>query len=231
MLNDNLRTKYLNLINAGNKLKGAEASRLYSEADAVTQHIIRANLKNLGIEDMTVVGVLYYSDDECTPGRVRFRDGKEAGRIEMLLSDLCGLRYNGLAKQLGVEPKDVSFRIDIEKDGKKIGRIDSDGDFNFEAAPDLRTALGWKVVTDGGRVRQIEFFNLEQATGALLDTIRTSGIEKEAFFGPYFEMLQRVFVYEQTSRFGDGYCGAATTLWRVATRELGQEHPGHSFCY
>jgi hypothetical protein len=209
----------------------AEATRLYWEADAFTSHFIRANLENMGVKDLVVVGVLHFSDNKRIEGGIRFRDGNEAGRAEMLLSNLCGLRYRGLAKQFGVELKDVSLRIVVEQNGKVIGHIDSDGDFDYEAAPDLRTALGWKIATDGGRERLIESFNLEQEAASLLDTIRTCGVSEEAFFGGYFDTLKRVFVYKHTSRFGDGYCGAATTLWRVATRELGEEHAGYPFCY
>lgn len=208
-----------------------ESTRLWRECDALTAHFIQANLKAFGVEDMTVTGVLHFSNNEHIPGGLRFRDGNEAGRVEMLLSDLCGLRYSGLADHFNVDAKDVSLHVIVEKDGVVIGHIDSDGDFDYEAAPDFRIALGWKIATDGGRVHLIEFFNLDQATASLLDTIRRNGFDKDAFFGPYFETLKRVFVYERTSRFGDGYCGAATTLWHVATRQLGEEHPGYSFAY
>lgn len=198
----------------------AEATRLYWEADALTPHVIRRNLRSMGVEDMAVTG------------SVCFYDGNEAGRADMLLSDLCGLRYSGLAEHLGVEPSNVAVTIVVEQNGKVIGRVDSDGDFDYEAAPDLRTALGWKIASNGGRVRIVEFFNLDQAAVALLDTIRTHGVGKEAFFGSYFETLKRVFVDGHTSRFGEDTCSsAATTLWHVATRELGEEHRGYSYVY
>lgn len=212
------------------KALDAEAFGLYQEADMLTPHVIRANLEAFGIQDMTVTGVLHYSEkDRALNGR--FRKGEEAGRIEMLLSDLCGLRYSGLAEMFNAELEEVFIHIDVVQDGKVIGLIDSDGDFDYEAAPDLRTALGWKIATDGGRVCLIGSFDLDQATTWLLDTIRANGIEKEAFFGTYFATLKRVFIYRRTSRFADGRFGAATTLWHVATRALGKEHPGYPFCY
>lgn len=199
----------------------AEATRLYWEADALTPHVIRANLQAFGLEDLEVVGVLTDRDS-----------GQEIGRSEpVALSELCGLRYRRLAKKLGLDPQQAGFEITILGDRIVIGRIDSDGDFDYEAAPNLRTALGWKIATDGGRERLIEFFDLDRAARSLLDTIRANGTEREAFFGPYFDALKRVFVYERTSRFADGYCGAADPLWRAATRELGQEHEGYPFCY
>lgn len=202
------------------KALDAEASRLYWEADALTPHVIRANLETLGIADMTVTGVL------------KTRDGTVLGELELPLSDLCGLRYRGVATKLGiVDLQDVGFRIIVRKDGEDIGHIDSDGDFDFEAAPDLRTALGWKIATDGGRVHLIEGFDLDAASSKILETVMVFGTSREVFFNLYFSALKRIFMYEKTSRFSDGYCGAATVLWRVATKQLGKPHDGYPFCY
>jgi hypothetical protein len=123
----------------------------------------------------------------------------------------------------------VSLYIAIEQNGRAVGNIDCDGRFHFVAAPNLRTALGWSLATDGGRERLIEFFDLDQAANALLSVIRANGVERVVFFGPYFETLAHIFVSGRTSRFGDGCNGPASTLWRVATRELGEEHFGYSF--
>lgn len=195
----------------------AEATRIYWEADALTPHVIRTNLQIFGIDDMLVTGFL------------RSRDGQLLDGKEVLLSELCGLRSHGFAERLGVDGRDVEFCIIVKQDGLPVGHVDSDGRFNYEKAPNLRTALGWQIATDGGRVRLIEFFHLEQAATLLLDTIHDNGTSKNAFFGSYFAALSKVFVYKSTSRFGDGHCGAAMTLWHVATRELGEEHPGYTF--
>jgi hypothetical protein len=197
----------------------AECMRLYREEQALTPHLIRANLENFNFDDLVVVGLL------------ETRSGEEIGRREMRLSDLCGLRDGGLAKKLGVDPSrmDLRLRIPVEKDEERIGYVDSDGIFRFESAPDTRTALGWLVATDGGRVRVIEFFDLDKATDSIVATIREHGTGRDAFFGPYFDSLKKVC--GRASRFGDGHCGAATTLWRVATRELGDEHKGYAFAY
>lgn len=208
------------------------ARRLNQEAQLLTPSIIRANLESFGIIDPKVTGVLHLSDNESIPGGGhRFRDGREVGRVEMSLSDICGLRYSGLAGKLGVEPQTVSLRVYLEEDGRRIGHIDSDGDFDYEAAPDLRTALGWKIATDGGRTALIKDFDLDQATKSILDTVRSRGTSKDAFYRSFFEVVKEVFVYKHTSRFGDGYCGAVTVLWHAATRELGEEHPGYPFAY
>lgn len=196
-----------------------ESTRLGLEADALTSFIIRENLARLELEDILVTAVI---DD---------RDGEELGSTEMNLSDVCGLRHGGIEKLLGITTRDVNLHVRVLRDGQMIGRVDSDGDFNYTAAPDLKTAIGWKVATDGGRTMLIEGFDLDSAARMLLETIRLNGTYKEAFFGPYFNALKKIFVYEKTSRFSDGYCGAASTLWRVATRELGQEHEGYDFWY
>lgn len=199
----------------------AEATRLYREADALTPHMIRANLHAFGLEDPEVIGVLTGRDS-----------GREIGRSEpVALSELCGLRHSGLAQKLGLNLEQVELSIQIRRDGVPIGRVDCDGRFRFEAAPVLRTALGWVIATDGGRGRLVDFSNLDQAALALLYTITNGDTERTTFFGSFSEVLKRVIVYERTSRFSDGYCGALTVLWQVATRELGQKHEGFSFCY
>lgn len=203
-----------------------EVQRLYAagmalarEADALTPQIIRANLEAFGLEDIIVTGVLC-GEDRTT----------ELVRAEMPLSEICGLKYCGLAKKLGVDQK-VDLCVAILREGVEIGRVDSDGDFDYYGAPNLWSTLAWKIATDGGRTRLIKDFNLDLAAQLILDTIVKHGTSKAAFHGPYFETVRRTFVEGRTSRFGDGYCGAATVLWRVATRELGSEHRGYSFCY
>lgn len=113
----------------------------------------------------------------------------------------------------------------------KIGFIDSDGRFHFKTSSQLRTALGYMIATDGGRTRLVSGCNLEQTSASLLDVIRSDGTSREIFFGSFFEALKKIFVYDRTTRFGDGYCGAATVLWQVATRELGCDHSGYDFAY
>lgn len=204
--------------------------RLFRQKTTSAQ-FIRANLEAFRLKDKLVTGVLFYADNKLTPRGLLFRDGKKAGRVEMMLSELCVLGYSGLAGRLNLDPNKVSLKILIEKDGQVIGRVDDDGIFHYEVAPDLRTALGWYVATDGGRVRLLDF-NPDEEAKRLLETIRFNGTERQAFFGPYFAALQQFLVYDLTSQFSDAYCSAAATLWRVATRELlGKEHPGYAFMH
>ena len=88
------------------------------------------------------------------------------------------------------------------------------------------------IATDGGRERLVEC-DFDSSTEALLESIRQGGTDKNAFFkGPYAETIQKVIVGKSTSRFGDGYCGAKTALWKIGTREaFGEEHPGYSFFF
>lgn len=109
--------------------------------------------------------------------------------------------------------------------------VHCDGDFDYSTAPDLRTALGWKVATDGGRERIIEGFDLDEATRCILAVIERHGTDKGNFFGSYGTVVQETIVVDRTSRFGDGYCGAKTVLWQVATRQLGVAHEGYPFMY
>lgn len=195
------------------------AIRLSEKIQKFFPHIIRANLATFGVEDMLVTGIIRDEQGDT-----------ELGRTEMLLSDLCGLRYHGLAKLLGIK-ENTGLSIIVEKNGRFIGRIDCDGDFNYTEAPNLRTALAWKIATDGGRGHIIEGFDLDAATQKIFTTIEANGTTKDGFFDAFFPCIKSIFVCDHTSRFGDGYCGAIMVLWRNATRELGCEHSGYSFGY
>lgn len=197
-----------------------ESRRLYAEADALTGYVIRANLRRMGIEDMVVTGVLSMRDG-----------GAELGRTDVLLSDLCSLRYSGLAIMLGFDLKKADFHIKVEKDGNVLGHIDSDGDFNYFGATDIRTALGWKVATDGGRVRIVDGFDLDTVSKWLLQDV-SGDISEDNFRNGYFaKTVKEAFVADKTSRFGDGYCGAKVVLWYVATRQVGTPHDGYQIMY
>lgn len=199
------------------------SSDLYRELQKVTGYPIRENLARFNVEDLTVTVELHSSKAR----------GEVVGSLTILLSDACALKYSGIAEKVCVDTKDVDFTVHVLVDNgtKLIGYITSDGHFDYFDAPNLRTALAWKIASDGGRVRLIDFFDLDRAAASILDVIRSS-TDKDTFFGTYFDSLKRVFKYEQTTRFGDGYCGAAAVLWQVGTREVyGETHDGYSFCY
>lgn len=182
--------------------------------------MIRANLYRFDLEDTDVTAEL------------EERDSKR--RIAALmepqpLSNFCGLKFRGIAQRLGIDTESIKFNVYVKDGDKEIGTIGTDGQFTYSSAPDLRTALGWCIATDGGRERIIDFFDLDKAAQSILELIREEGVSEDTFFGPYFKLLQTIFKYEQTSRFGDGYCGVASDLWRVATRQLGNEHGGYDF--
>ena len=179
---------------------------------------MRGNLEQFGIHDMEVVGVLYD------------KERNKVGEVSESLTQLCVLAYSGLAKHFGRDAWQVDFDIEVRVE-EAIGYVCSDGIFHYLATPNLRTALAWFIATDGGREHYIDFFDVDAAANAIIDTVRTNGTSQEAFFGAYFDVLKRVFVCDKTSRFGDGYCMAATFLWWLATRELGVAHDGYSFAF
>ncbi len=203
------------------KALAEESSRLYWEADALTAHPIRANLTQFGLADPMVVGTLRDRNGTAILGTTS----------PTPLAQLCALRYRGIAREIGLDPEKVGFSIEIATEGRAIGFVDSDGGFHHEAAPDLRTALAWKVATDGGRERLVTGFNPDQAAEDILAIIATGEPSEAKFFGSYSAALKKIFVYEESSRFSDGHCSAMTTLWHVATRELGCEHAGYGFAY
>jgi hypothetical protein len=196
-----------------------ESLRLYRKVEALTMWPIRANLEAFGLEDLPVTGTLMGTDRTT-----------RLGSVDLSLSELCCLRYSGVADKLGHRHGDVDLSLIVEKEGVRIGRVGSDGDFDYEAAPDLRTALGWKLATDGGRVGLVRI-DLDAETEAILDVVKTNGTDEEVFFGKFEAVVKGVFEYENGSRFADGYCGAQTILWQVATRQLGDEHEGYPFMF
>lgn len=123
--------------------------------------------------------------------------------------------------------------------GEELGILDGDGRFAYTAAPDLRTALGWALVTDGGRERcLLGVVDLDAAVAGLEEIIRgvdldaPEAVVREVFFEAWMPALARVFVAKKTSRFGSGHCAPACDLWTVATRTvLGRPHPGFEYHY
>jgi len=192
--------------------------------------LILTNLERFGITDMTVTGVFMGDTDPTVHGALK----KELCEADVLLSHLCNVGNRNMCHELGIDPQETGWGVDaiIKKDGQRIGCVSSNH-FYYEAAPDLRTALGWSIATEYGREHLIEeSFDLDEAKQVILNTININGTGEKVFRGEYFQALKkRVVVYEHTSSYSDGYLGFATMFWRLATRELGEEHPGYPFCY
>ncbi|MFA6131594.1 MAG: hypothetical protein WC702_00800 [Patescibacteria group bacterium] len=178
---------------------------------------IRAILQSLGLEDFEAVGVLinfigqYY----------------EVGRETMMLSELCALRASGLAARLGVDPRSIHSTITIMFDSLKIGSVNKNGSFDFESAPDLRSALLWRVATGGGPLDGIKAFDPDETAEELKRINRQLDKDMAAFFAPWFYCLRTTL--ERCSLFDDSWHRSSTIMWRVATRELGCEHYGYWF--
>lgn len=196
--------------------------KAYERQEELTPAIIRANLYRFDLEDTDVTTEL---EERNSERRIATLMEPEP------LSNFCGMKFHEIAQRLGIDIGTIKFAVYVKREDKEIGRIDSDGRFMYRSAPDLRTALGWSIATDGGRERIIDFFDLDKASQSILALIHEEGVSEKTFFGHYFKLLQTIFKYEQTSRFADGYCGAADDLWHVATRQLGNEHSGYNFVY
>ncbi|MFH0857345.1 MAG: hypothetical protein V1848_01195 [Candidatus Magasanikbacteria bacterium] len=122
---------------------------------------------------------------------------------------------------------------------EEIGYVDSDGGVRFTTAPDLRTCVGWAVVTDMGRERTLEKFNLDYETNKLEYAMRAAPnlsdenvLRKYFFEGTWHTAITEVMAYGKGSRFGDGHCPVLNLFWTVAMRSIhGREHSGFRFCY
>lgn len=187
----------------------SEARRLQAEADYLTPFLIRHNLESFGVQDLFILALL--CDDE----------GMVLESRALLLSDLCGLKPAGLAISLNM-PLNHTDYVEVVHLQQRIGTLERDGSFHFDRAPDLRTALAWKVATDGGRERIVSF-DSDAASRRIINSIElVSATSYEIFL----RTLSHIFVNGTTSRFSDTHYAAADLIWQVATREIGEEHPG-----
>ena len=189
------------------KLAG-ESLRLFWEADALSPHIIRANLQSFGLDDPSVFGAVIDRNNH-------------AKAIETIgpvpLSDLC---YMGLIARITAETHKTSFSdVVVMLDNKRIGYIDRYCVFYYETTPDFKTALGWIIATDGGHVRLIEDFNLDQVAQELLFEIKKNIGIKWLLYG----VLKRFFLCGKTSCFDSIHTDTVNVLWQVAQRQLAQE--------
>lgn len=199
----------------------SQASAAHKAAEAVSGAVIRANLEVLGLEDPVVTGTL-----------TEYGTGREIAQTRALLSELCSKRWCGVAEALGLDAQGLGLQVKVlDASGRRLGAVDCDGRFNYDGAESLRSALAWLFATDAGRVRLLAV-DLEAATRAVLETVRTNGTGKEAFFGAFFSVLREIVVHPTTSRFGDGHLGVATAIWMAATREaFGVAHEGYPYGY
>lgn len=195
----------------------AEALRL------LQAEMIRANLARFQVSDLEVTAVLHPKlGVKSLPG--------VGDELRAPLSEICTLKYRGVAMRLGVDREQVHLHVEIRFGGVEIGHVDSDGDFHYCGAPTLREALAWKLATDGGQWRELNI-DLDAWSGALLDLIAANGTGERFFKEEYQQLLKLIFVPEKTGRTGDSPYSAKTVLWRVATRQLGTPHDGYRVLY
>lgn len=184
---------------------------------------------------------LCIEDIEGVTGSIRIGGQIDPASDQMKLSELCALGYYGLAAKLKVKSGTRDYLVVyVEKGGERIGTIDSDQILRLDNAS-LAITLGWFVATDGGRTYLVNLpvemggdysrRKVDLAAEQIKELVRSLGTGEETFFGPYFQFLKRLFLDGNTARYGDSYLGAANHLWRTATRELGNEHPGYQFSY
>lgn len=175
---------------------------------------LRANLDKFGLEDIIVTGTI---------GVTRNYKKVDVQIGPMHLSQMCGKVWSTIKKRRSDE---LALSITVFRDGERIGFVDSDHRFHYNAAPDLRTALGWIVATDLGHVKVLHGFHLDGEVKQLEAVIRnapTDGNEKAVlnfYLGAFKNQMARAIKYERTSRFGDGYMGALGLIWGIGTTAI-----------
>lgn len=183
----------------------------------VTSQCFAENLKNFGLEDFVVTGKI----------RVRNTALNEDTAVEvgpMRLSQMCGNVWETIKKRPGDSRGNFSIRV--YREGAPIGFVDSDHRFHYAAAPDLRTALGWVMVSDLGPYKVLTLFHLDNEVKGLETVIRKAPVEGDEkailsyFSGAFTSQLKRMFKYEITTRFSDGYMGVREMLWKIGTKAI-----------
>lgn len=187
---------------------------------------VRSNLQQFGLPDLQVVGKRWIENEAADE---RFVLETEP----MSLSELCG---NCPEVQYAPGYRVAGYSTTVfDLEGAIIGFIDSDRRLCYNAAPDIRTCVGWSAATDLGRTQHL-VFNVDEAAKRVVEAmswcpeLRDGGKAlNEFFFGDFMTAVKEAIPRNSGSRFEDG--GAAITpLWRVATRTLkGAEHPGFPY--
>lgn len=150
------------------------------------------------------------------------------GAIKLQAFPAVGVRVQG-----GLDKSENTRRC-LESLGLPVVAIprNAKGRIDLAQAPDLATALGWAIATDGGSEGFILGCDLAGCAEKLREVIRKDGVSVETFFDEWHPTLKAVFVRNVTARYGDSYCAYSRGLWRHATREvLGEAHDGYDFSY
>lgn len=212
----------------------ARSMEIPRELASLEAQIIRENLARFGIEDPQVTAKLDIA---------RKHGGATLRTVEMgpdLLSNFClpfGVWPTG---ELSTD-EEARLKMAIFLGGEQVGYVDSDGQFNFTAAPNLRVCVGWAVATDWGRQNLLDGYNLDYEVNKLEYAVR----EAPPLDGSADDLLRHYFLngvwnfavleamaYEKGSRFGNGHCAVKTLYWMVATRTIRERlHAGFPFIY
>ncbi len=190
--------------------------------------MVRGNMSLYRLEDMNVLGKI---DVTSESGAVILRTVET---IPMRLTDLCFKSSAVHAEITCAEGEHKFFETKVFRDGIEIGYIDSSQQFNYTAAPDLRTCVAWAAVTDLGQEKRLDY-DVDAAAQELTTFIQgvpDDTVASQRFFGEFKPLLKKVFAVKIASRYGDGYLGVASLFWTVATRTiLGRELPHPHFLY
>ena len=189
-----------------------EAENLEGKIQEYLPYLLMYNAEKADILDFDATA-LFYSKEE------------HIAEWEISLMALYMVGYHDAIESKNPNPRMMNRDILIKKDGKEIGRFSNNNIFSFWDAPDLKTALGWRIFTDAGMSMIIESYNPKEASRKILDSIKEHGISRNTFEGPFSEALADIFVKGKTSRFGSKT--ARHLIWKHATKELGREHLGY----
>ena len=203
-----------------------EARRIGHEGSLLSAQLIRINMRNFGLADMQVAGI------------IKCRDGRRTITIPSLpLSELCArvsdLRYLA-TRQAGIGYGEAELGVQVEYEGQIIGCVAPDGWFEFTAASSVREMLGHFFATCGGQrtiINQVPDpkhsslagwvhplplvdFDLDIAAAEMTEEIVTH----QNFFGFLAGTCKKWCISGVTTRTSNGPNNIGPAVWTLATR-------------
>lgn len=196
---------------------------LHLVAERLAAPIMLENFKRLGLVDRSYGVKLRGSSYGPKAGEYL------AGALMMPLTLASSLGYEGLAHMLAIEDK-TSLEVVLFDGDQRVGVITCNGRVQLDVGT-LKEVLGYCIATDGGHYRLLGGIPLDTHVAQIQAVIKAEGTCRHSFFEYFMPLLTKIYRNQCESMFGDGYCGVAWCLWKAATRELGQEHPGYEFAF
>lgn len=195
--------------------------------DTMANDILRENLTRLGLTfpEKVTLTLKVWEEDEETGERTAHFDARGEHEFLRILEDF---KYRHALH----DSNRWAWNLYFDEPGFK-GQFDSDGKVSLVS--DLRTALTWRIVTDGGSRYRIDLDGLDEMIQIYHDGVRSfyDRYGHDPYYGreaaPFLDLVRLYYRYEKESQYGDGYCSAVQVIWSAACFDLYGEHRAYPY--